>query len=151
VWFIGELEDDREGGQQGARHEQLRHVQQAQASHRRLDGPEQHGRADRARDEQEPVGPRVGRERQQGAEHERREQEQLDRSAVDDHAERGSAVVEHHDLVDHRELEVRVRVVERDAAVLGQQHDEPARDDQHHRTHVVDRRHGRIGQHADRL
>ena len=36
----------------------------------------------------------------------------------------GPAVVEDHHLVDHRELEVRVRIVDRDAGVLGEQHDE---------------------------
>ena len=35
--------------------------------------------------------------------------EQLERRAVEDHAEGRAAVVEHHDLVDHRQLEVRVR------------------------------------------
>ena len=59
--------------------------------------------------------------------------EQLQRRAVEDHAERRAAVVEHHDLVDHGQLEVGVRVVERDAAVLGEQDDEPAQQDQRER------------------
>ena len=50
--------------------------------------------------------------------------EQLDRRAVQDQREGRPAVVEHHDLVDHRQLEMRVRIVEGDAAVLGEQHDE---------------------------
>ena len=41
-----------------------------------------------------------------------------------DEAEIGSAVVEHHDLVDHRQLEVRRRVVDRDPAVLDQREDQ---------------------------
>ena len=53
----------------------------------------------------------------------RAEQEQLQRRAVEDEAESRPAVVEHHDLVDHRELEVRGRVVDRDAAVLDQHED----------------------------
>ncbi|MFO1077917.1 MAG: hypothetical protein U1E73_09360 [Planctomycetota bacterium] len=57
-------------------------------------------------------------------------------------------MVEHHDLVDHRQFEVCVRVVERNAAVLDEQHEEPAGDDQHHRSHVRQRLVGRIREHA---
>ena len=46
-----------------------------------------------------------------GAEH-----EQLERRAVEDQRRTPAAVIEHHDLVDHRELEVRVRIVERERA-----------------------------------
>ena len=53
--------------------------------------------------------------------------------AVEDEPEGGPAVVEDHHLVDHRQLEVRVRVVERDPAVLGEEDDEPARHDEDER------------------
>ncbi len=42
-------------------------------------------------------------------------------------------MVQHHDLVNHGQLQVRVRIVERHAGVLGQKDDEPARDDEHQR------------------
>ena len=48
------------------------------------------------------------------------EQPELQR-AVQDEGEVGPAVVEHHDLVDHRQFEVGVRVVDRNAGVLGQE------------------------------
>ena len=59
--------------------------------------------------------------------------EELDRRPVEHGGEGGAAVVEDHDLVDHRQLEVRARVVDGDARVLGERDHEQPDDDQHHR------------------
>ena len=58
---------------------------------------------------------------------------QLERGAVQDHREGGSAVIQHHDLMDHGQLQVGVGIVERDAAVFGQQHDEHPADQEQQR------------------
>ena len=55
--------------------------------------------------------------------------EELERRAVEHCRQGRPAVVEHHDLVDHGQLQVRVRVVERDARVLRQHDHEQARHD----------------------
>ena len=59
---------------------------------------------------------------------------QFQRRTVEDHAEGRAAVIEHHHLVDHRQFQVRVRIVERDPAVLRQQDDEPAQQHQGERS-----------------
>ena len=64
------------------------------------------------------------RNRQEHVDEQRADHEQLDGAAVEDEREVRAAVVEHHDLVDHRQLEVRVRIVDGDARVLREQHDE---------------------------
>ncbi len=56
--------------------------------------------------------------------------EELHRGAPEDRPEGRPAVVEDHHLVDHRQLEVRVRVVEGDPAVLGEEDDPPAHRDE---------------------
>ena len=56
--------------------------------------------------------------------HNRRQHEELHRRAVKDHAQERPAVIEHHHFVNHRQFEMRVGIVDRDAAVFGQQHDE---------------------------
>ncbi len=50
------------------------------------------------------------------------EQQQLERRAVQNRGQRRAAVVEHHGFVNHRQFQVRVRIVERHAAIFRQQH-----------------------------
>ena len=59
------------------------------------------------------------------------EKQELHGRAMQNHGERRPAVVQHHDFVDHRQLQMRVGIVERHAAVLRQQHGEQARRQQH--------------------
>ncbi len=59
--------------------------------------------------------------------HEQREVQQLlDRRRPFDEREIGSGVLEHHRLVDHRQFEVRRRIVHRDASRFGDDDDEEA-------------------------
>ena len=62
--------------------------------------------------------------RQEEGNDEAAEHPELQRSAVLDVGEVDAAVVQHHDLVDHRQLQVRVRIVDGDARVLREEHDE---------------------------
>ena len=55
------------------------------------------------------------------ADDQRPEHPELQRGPVQDEGEVRPAVVEHHDLVDHGQFQVRVRVVHGDAGVLGQE------------------------------
>ena len=59
-------------------------------------------------------------QRHHEADEQRAEDPQLQRRGVLDQREIGAAMVEHHHLVDHRQLEMRGRVVDRDAAVFDQ-------------------------------
>ena len=69
-------------------------------------------------------------DREREADEECAEEPQLQGSRVEDAGEVRAAVIEHHDLVDHRELEMGCRVVNRDAAVLGEEHDQEGEGDQ---------------------
>ena len=63
----------------------------------------------------------------------RSEHEEFHRSAVEDRAQRWTAVVEHHHFVDHRQFQVRRRVVDRYARAFRQQHDQQRPQHQEHR------------------
>ena len=106
-----------------ARHEENRDVGQPQPGHASIP-PRRSRRRRRASPRgtrASPAGPTRARPGTTSRTSMAPEDEQLQRRPVEDHAERRPAVVEHHDLVDHGQLQVGVRVVERDAAVLGQQ------------------------------
>ena len=62
------------------------------------------------------------RTRAQHADEQRRGDEQLHGAAVLDERQVRTGVIEHHHLVQHRQLEMRGRVVDGDARVLGEQH-----------------------------
>ncbi len=68
--------------------------------------------------------PRIPEIGKRDAYHQRGEDEEFQRRSVENGTEGGAAVIEHHHLVDHGQLEVGIRIVERDAAVLGEQDDE---------------------------
>ena len=55
------------------------------------------------------------------------EDQKLQRRAVQNRRQRRPAVIQHHDFVNHRQFEVRVRIVERHAAILREQHREQSR------------------------
>ena len=98
--------------------EELRHADQAEPRHRRLDhadrdGEPGHGRAG-MRPPSEPAA--TGVDRKHDADEQCAHEPELERRAAQDQREVGAAVVEHHDLVDHRQLEMRGRIVDRDAA-----------------------------------
>ena len=64
------------------------------------------------------------RARNHGTDEQRAEQRQLQRAGIQDQGEVGPAVVQHHDLVDHRQLEVRGWVVHRQAPRFRQHGDQ---------------------------
>ncbi len=99
-------------------------------------------RAD-ARDEEQPVEQRIAqREGQDQVQEQGRQQEQLHRRAVQHETEERPAVIEDHHLVDHRELEVRVGIVDGNPRILGEQHDEQGDGDEEERR----RRRGRAAE-----
>ena len=125
---------DRRAEREGAG-EQLGDAEQSELGHRGLDhreadredgelrgereGPQQDGRgATEARDT--PGDEEVG---EQG-----HEEEELHRARPLDEREVAARVLEHHRLVDHRQLEVRGRVVDGQASGLREHHDEEGRE-----------------------
>ena len=71
--------------------------------------------------------------REEDVHQQRHQHELLDRGAPLDQRQVAARVFEHHRLVNHRQLQVRGRVVHGDAARLGQQHDEQRGKGQHMR------------------
>jgi len=62
------------------------------------------------------------RRRQSHLDEERAHDKELHGTAIEDQGKVWSPVIEHHDFVNHRQLEMRVRVIDRDAGVLGEKH-----------------------------
>ena len=115
-------------------HEELGHVVSRSRAIIDSTTPTSDGEDEQPGERRRPAQPRPERgPRQQHLDDSAPNSEELERAAVEDQPEGGPAVVEDHDLVDHGELEVRVRVVERDAGVLRQQHHEQRRADHQQR------------------
>src|SRR5262245_6637277 len=126
-----EHEDQTETGRQGSADQQVRHRSETEARHDRLHDPHQH-REDHECGQEDAPRSEPTREHGHDQAHEQApEEEQLEAGSVEDRRQGRTAVVEHHHLVDHGQLEVRVRIVERDPAVLHQRHDEESRPHEH--------------------
>ena len=114
-------------------------MQQAEPGHHRLDESDADGDAGESQQEEDVTRPAAHRGgRRHDVEQHRLENEQLHRRAVLDESEQGPAVVENHDLVDHRQLEVGAGIVDRHAAALREQDDEETRGDEQQRRRALE-------------
>ena len=95
----------------------------ATARAKQLGGPRGHGHQER---HERHVASQADRQEEVGEQ--RQVQQFLQRTGPLDQGEIRARVLEHHRLVDHRELEVRGGVVDRDAAGLGDHDDEQSRE-----------------------
>ena len=71
-----------------------------------------------------PARRRRHAERREQADQQRQVEHQLEVARRLDQGEMAAGIFEHHGLVDHGELEMRRRIVDRDARILGQRHDD---------------------------
>ena len=110
----------------GTRTSRSRAIDRLDDADRRGDGQDQRDRRPRSRAATTPCAPAAGRRPAA-----RRDTQSFRPAPYWMKAEVGPAVVQHHHLVDHGQLQVGVRVVHRDARVLRQQDDREGRRDQH--------------------
>lgn len=103
----------------------MRRLEEAHSRHRGFDDADSHRRhADAAHEEREAQG---GRTRQRGQKHrdeKGRKQLELERRAVVDERKIRPGVVKDHRLVDHRQFQMRFRVIERHTAAFGKENRE---------------------------
>ena len=107
---------------------------QTQTRHDRLNHADNNRQLQHGDDEQGPVQCKVAaRIRQRQMDKKSPQHEQLKCRGIMNDRQCRAAVVKHHYLMDHGQFQVGIRIVERDAAVFGQQHDEHPADEEQQR------------------
>src|SRR5512137_26451 len=115
---------DRQQRQRRRPHEQLRNAHEAEARHRGLHDTDDDTQDGHPADERARVQQRVAAPHGHGQPHqERPQQPELERRPVQDERQVRPAMVQHHDLMDHGQLQVSGWIVHGDTRRLGDQDD----------------------------